>query len=270
MKIIIFGAGNVGYHLALALADNPAISKENITIIINHKENVITKKLIKKKLNVLIGLENTPRDADVYILCVKDSVIQNVSDKILTFVPENAVVMHTSGATESGVLNKFKNFGVIYPLYSFSYAEKNINWSKVPLFIIANNEFSLQKITTLAHLLQPASVQIINDEQKLNIHLAAVFANNFINALMHAVYALCKNKTAADNLYADMTNFAIQTIQRIKDSNPISFQTGPAIRFDNTTIQKHLEKLESKPDLKQLYLCITKYIQTTIAHEIQR
>ncbi|MGQ0739432.1 MAG: DUF2520 domain-containing protein, partial [Bacteroidota bacterium] len=48
---------------------------------------------------------------------------------------------------------------------------------------------------------------------------------------------------------------------RLKTTSAAAAQTGPAMRHDKETIQKHLELLHNYPQLKNIYLLITESIQ---------
>lgn len=263
-KIVIIGAGNVGYHLAVGLCK--AYAQHSVRIqVVNRRHNIVTKKLEEKNIPTLIGLEGIPTNADVYVICTKDDAVLEVAEILKGRVSENAVVLHTSGAADSAVLKGFKNYGVLYPLHSFVHSE-NTDWSKMFLFIIGNNAYAIETIQELAKNLHPQGYYIIDDKFKLHIHLLAVMSNNFVNALMYAIYRLSKELPNELNVYEVMKDFSVQTIERTKHYNPADYQTGPAIRFDDETIQKHLQYLSQYPEIKQLYLCFNQYIQTAIAN----
>jgi predicted short-subunit dehydrogenase-like oxidoreductase (DUF2520 family) len=264
-KIVIIGAGNLGFHLALKLGENELL--KNNLFIFNRKENEITQFLKNEKFNVNIGWEQFIPSADIYILTVKDSAIKEVSENVIGKINQPSLIIHTSGSIESRVLEKFENFGVIYPLYSFSFSEKKINWSEIPVFIIGNNVFSTQTILSLSQNLNPKKIISIDDEQKLHLHLLAVMANNFTNGLSYAIYKLANENNFYTELYSDLLNFAQKTIQRSQHNNPVIFQTGPAKRKDEVTIEKHLKLLEHYPEIQKLYKAFTEYIQTSMIDE---
>ena len=53
-----------------------------------------------------------------------------------------------------------------------------------------------------------------------------------------------------------------ETIKKAFDLGPENSQTGPAMRHDETTLQKHLEMLGSSPGLNELYGVISKDIES--------
>ncbi|MDO9374193.1 MAG: DUF2520 domain-containing protein, partial [Ferruginibacter sp.] len=48
-----------------------------------------------------------------------------------------------------------------------------------------------------------------------------------------------------------------ETALRIRDQHPATLQTGPAIRKDITTLDRHLRELSAYPKLRNLYLKIS-------------
>lgn len=52
----------------------------------------------------------------------------------------------------------------------------------------------------------------------------------------------------------------LETIGKAIELGPENSQTGPAVRYDLNTIEKHLDLLSFSPDLKNIYDLITKSI----------
>jgi uncharacterized pyridoxamine 5'-phosphate oxidase family protein len=48
-----------------------------------------------------------------------------------------------------------------------------------------------------------------------------------------------------------------ETIQRLKSHSPSAVQTGPAVREDYVTIEKHKKVLENYPELSNIYNMLT-------------
>lgn len=260
MKIFILGAGNVGYHLARKLYQY----KELKVWVMNYRPNKVLEELAGMNITVLSNYDAIPVDGDVYIIAVKDQYIRSIAELLKGKVSQNAVIVHTSGATESTILQGFANYGVIYPLHSFLYTEKNIDWINIPIYLVANHSHSMSIIRKVAAYLNSDNTSPIDDTTKLQIHLLAVLGNNFINALLHAMYVISEKNI---DLYRNNFHLIVQTIERARHHHPAKFQTGPAIRFDTESIEKHLQYLSSHPEIKQIYQCLTHYIQNNIAHE---
>jgi predicted short-subunit dehydrogenase-like oxidoreductase (DUF2520 family) len=52
-----------------------------------------------------------------------------------------------------------------------------------------------------------------------------------------------------------------ETVRNAVANNPKKAQTGPAIRGDESTIQKHLEMLADWPNESEVYRTLTEYIK---------
>ncbi len=262
MRIVIVGSGRLGYHLAKRLKTcNKEIS------VVNRKENEGLQKLKNESIQTGVRWELLSI-ADVVIFCIKDDSIEELANQVNSSISKDAVVLHTSGTIESNVLKRFNNYGVLYPLYSFTFEESAIQWEQVPIYYVACNDFSREKILSIAKCLNNTMVYPIDDEQKRMIHLLAVFSNNFTTALSHCIYTLAKDKKIDGfDVYNQMIDFALQSLRRLKSTNPAFHQTGPAIRGDEKTISKHLEYLKDYPEILSIYQSFTEYISKVIINE---
>jgi predicted short-subunit dehydrogenase-like oxidoreductase (DUF2520 family) len=101
--------------------------------------------------------------------------------------------------------------------------------------------------------------RVLNSEHRANLHLSAVFANNFVNACMIACQEILKNNEGAN--FQDLLPIINQTVEKLKNASALDCQTGPARRNDGLTMKKHLDYLKSNPYEQQLYLNISQYIQ---------
>jgi predicted short-subunit dehydrogenase-like oxidoreductase (DUF2520 family) len=96
------------------------------------------------------------------------------------------------------------------------------------------------------------------DEERRKLHLAAVFCNNFVNHLYVLVEEYC-NKEGLD--FSLLLPLIRETSDRLEELPAAKAQTGPAIRNDASTIEKHLEMLGSYPIMKELYSVLTESIK---------
>ena len=115
-------------------------------------------------------------ESDVYIICVKDDYIEDIANQ---FFFTDKLIVHTSGSVALEALNKFDNYGIFYPLQTFS-KEKDVDVSIIPFCIEASNTETENILLSFGKSLSK-NVQMINSEQRKKIHLAAVFACNFSN-----------------------------------------------------------------------------------------
>lgn len=258
--ISIIGAGNVAWHLALALDR----AGHHIYEIYNRKASKaqeITSLLYETKISTNLNFEDSP--SDLFILAVSDDAIIEICGDIV--LPKNALLVHTSGSKSlQDILVPLRNYndfevygGVFYPLMTFTKGV-HVDFEHIPICIEAENDKHESLLIEIANSLSE-EVYLLNSEERATLHVSAVFACNFTNHLL----ALSKEILGAENITFDLLKPIIaQTFQKaLKASHPAEVQTGPAIRKDLSTIQKHLGYLNEDDDLVKVYECITKSIQ---------
>ena len=128
---------------------------------------------------------------------------------------------------------------------------KNTNKS-FPYLLEANNkknQYLLEKIVKKIK----SNFYCLNSIQRANIHLAAVFVNNFTNHLFAIGQRLCNENNLPFEILMPLI---IETTEKIKTLSPKEAQTGPAKREDEITLDKHLDILKD-PILKKIYLTLT-------------
>ena len=193
------------------------------------------------------------RNADLYILAVSDISIEEVIREL--GLPEKTLV-HTAGAVSIDVLQSgARHFGVMYPLQSLKKGASYL--PETPILIDASDESTLTKLLSVAESISGTVVKA-DDDQRLKMHLAAVFCNNFVNH----IYVLMKDFCHKEGLdFTLLLPLIHETANRLNSMDPSLAQTGPALRKDAGTIEKHLVILQSYPSLKILYQSITQSIQ---------
>jgi predicted short-subunit dehydrogenase-like oxidoreductase (DUF2520 family) len=166
-------------------------------------------------------------------------------------------VVHTAAAVPAEVLkNVSRNYGVLYPLQTLRKEQTNI--PPIPFLVDGNSPDDLALVQDFAASLS-GNVLVAGDELRLRMHVAAVFASNFTNHLYVLAEDFCKKEQLDFSLLLPLIN---ETAHRLHDLPPRQSQTGPAIRNDRITIEKHLEVLNAYPELKAMYEHLTASIQT--------
>jgi predicted short-subunit dehydrogenase-like oxidoreductase (DUF2520 family) len=194
------------------------------------------------------------KDADIYLIAVADDAISDVAKHV--HVP-GKVVAHTAASIKKEVLkNMSQHYGVFYPLQSLR--KDKVELPQVPLFIDANDDIARTKLEQLAESISKGQVMEAGENERVKMHVAAVFVNNFVNHLYTLAEDFC-NKEGID--FQQLLPLIEETSQRIKKTSPSKAQTGPAIRHDDATIKQHLQLLEKYPKLKSIYEMMTRSIQ---------
>ena len=95
----------------------------------------------------------------------------------------------------------------------------------------------------------------LSEDKRQYLHVAAVFANNFTNHIIDLAAHYCDEHQIEFDWLKPLIN---QTMEKIQTNNPHDILTGPAVRNDQSTIQKHLQLL--KPDQKNIYQTLSNSI----------
>lgn len=197
-------------------------------------------------------LDKLPRDSDLYLLAVKDEAIADVSAALET----KGMVVHTSGSTPMKVLDRHQAYGVLYGLQTFS-RQVSISLADVPFLVEASSGKAESELLALASSLSKITLAA-STVQRQALHVAAVFANNFTNHLLTLSQRLLDEQHLDFGLLEPLIR---QTISNALDKSPAEVQTGPALRRDNLTIERHLRALKDHPGLEKIYRVITESIQ---------
>ncbi len=245
MKIVFLGAGNLAQHLSKALqnAGHDIVQIYSRTL---KSANELANKLNSKATNDISRIIET---ADLYIVAVSDDAIQQVIDK-LNITDKN--VVHTAGSIPMDILQSANNYGVFYPLQTFS---KNsvLDFTDIPVCVESNNESFKETLLDLARQIS-GSVWSINSEERKYLHLAAVFVCNFVNHLYSLAEELINEKELDFTILHPLIK---ETVNKAVAISPKLAQTGPALRNDKKTIEKHTNLLISQPGLQKIYKIIS-------------
>ena len=253
MKIVCLGSGNVATNLASAFKSSGA---EIVQIWSKTLANAQTLASVLKS-QAIDNLNDIDKEADLYLISIKDDAIIEVASKLAEL---KGLVVHTSGATGMDVLanSSLTNYGVFYPLQTFS-KNRKIDPSTIPFCIEGDSDKTSTKLRSIAAMLSPLIYQVNSADRKL-LHLAAVFACNFTNHL----YQLSAVILERSHLDFDLLKPLIaETAAKVQSALPKEVQTGPALRNDESTMQKHLELLKDTPELVNIYETLSKSIKKT-------
>jgi len=247
LSVVIIGAGNVATHLLHAFTQASTI--EVVQLYARSKKSLLPFKSSVATTHSLKELAT----ADVYIIAVADDAITEVSKK---FLLKNVLVVHTSGSVSMNALDgKFRK-GVFYPLQTFTKGTI-VDFNTIPICIEAVQNEDLVILEKLASAISDA-VYFIDSEQREDLHIAAVFVNNFTNHLYHIGQQICDQNKVPFEILKPLIQ---ETAAKVTKISPLEAQTGPAKRKDAKTITKHLHQLPE--NYKEIYALLTKSISNT-------
>lgn len=247
-NIVIIGTGNV----AQSIADSfKGLNSINIKQVFNHRATLAAKKFAQTcRCGFVTEYHNIINDADLYIIAVKDDVLAEVAAG-LAGLKLKGLVVHTSGSIEVAVLKKVsKHIGVYYPLQTF-YPKAKTDWRSTPLLIEANTKKALQILKKISASVSE-TVKVISSSQRLRLHLAAVFACNFTNALYVSAFEIIEQSLLKKDTQL-LLPIMKASFQKLEHVHPLFSQTGPAMRGDKMVMSKHLDLLKNNKELSTIY-----------------
>ena len=246
-KIVLLGSGNLATQIGPALVAAGAVVVQVFSRRISNAR-ILAKKLDCRATNKVATIVT---DADLYLFAISDGAIRKVAEDLSKHLPpkSNPIFAHTSGATALLVFKGLtQNYGIFYPLQTFS-KERLADFSTIPFCIDGNRKKVKTQLTELADTLSP-NVHLIDDQQRATLHLAAVFVNNFTNALFGVGKEILDTHEIPFSL---LTPLILETAKKVAQNEPLKMQTGPARRGDRATQERHLGLLTDHPSLQALY-----------------
>lgn len=251
-RVVIVGSGNVAEALAEAVARSGADLVEVCA------RNAARARAIADAAGCgWSALEEGPAPADLYLIAVSDRAVGEVAGRLA--FPPGAVVAHTAGCVELGALPAaIRRRAVFYPLQTFTRGRR-VGFSEIPVLLEASDAKTYALVETFA-LRLTSRVIPASSALRARVHLAGVFANNFANH-MYAVGGRILRDAGLD--FDLLRPLIAETAAKALDApSPAEVQTGPAVRGDRATMERH-EALLGDETLRIIYRTISQNIWET-------
>ena len=245
-QITIIGAGNLAWNLIPNL-QNAGLKVHQL--ISRSKEKLDVFKEAYQIESVHTKLNNLNSETDIVFLTVSDRAISELAAEFAQLNLKKPLFLHTSGSIPLSALNPLsKNIGVFYPMQTFTQSKVS-DFAEIPIFL-EGNENVLKIIRPLAQKLS-TQVYKLSSEDRLRLHMGAVWVNNFPNILYRIAQQLMPQTPELDfSIYHPLIH---EHIEKVFAFQPQNTQTGPAIRADLPTINSHLNLLSDQAEYQQLY-----------------
>lgn len=248
-SIAIIGTGNVATHLSKALK----LAGFNIETVYGREPQKAAELADKVGATPCSDIQLLPKNADLYVLAIKDSALLEVS----ALMPEvRGLVVHTSGIMPLSSLSKHKRSGVFYPLQTLS-KNSQVAFSAIPILIEATHPNDLEQLKSIATACGTHTLEVDSEKRQV-VHLAAVFANNFGNHLFYIAQQILATKNIPFEILQPLI---AETARKVEHHQPNEVQTGPAARNDIPTIEMHLKLLQQMPSYRQMYDILSQSIR---------
>ena len=148
---------------------------------------------------------------------------------------------------------------VFYPMQTFTKGRR-VDFAQIPIFLECDDEAFYPELEAFARQLSQTVIRA-DSARRAKIHLAAVFACNFANHM----YALGEQIARSAGLdFGVLKPLVRETAEKALDAaSPADVQTGPAVRHDLATQERHLRLLGDDMQLKEIYSTISQHIWET-------
>lgn len=250
-NIAIIGAGNVAFHLA------KAFHVAGLHICQVYSRQIETAHSVARLVaaDAIDQLGDLVSDADLYVISLPDHALASILPQLNL---QQRLVVHTSGSVPMQRLQSVSTrCGVFYPLQTFT-KTKPVDFSTLPICLEAAEAADLEGLKKMAQKLS-SFVREVDSEQRQGLHLAAVFACNFTNYMYTIAAQIMEHRGLAFDFLHPLVQ---ETAQKIIANHPFAIQTGPAVRGDQATMEKHLDLLQNAPEWQQLYRQLSAQIES--------
>jgi predicted short-subunit dehydrogenase-like oxidoreductase (DUF2520 family) len=188
-----------------------------------------------------------PDSTNVIIVAVPDHELIGVLSK-LKFSP-GTLIAHTAGSFGMDVFPlNITQKGIFYPLQTFS-NDRKINFSDLPFLLESSDDESSIILKNLTESIGGKAYFVDADRRRM-LHLAAVFVCNFTNHMLTVGQDIAKKAGFSLEVLEPLIK---ETVSKAVENGPENSQTGPAVRNDHNTIEKHMELLSFSSELQRLY-----------------
>lgn len=248
--ITLIGSGNVATWMAQRL---------------QHSERFPIRQVYSRKLenaqrladlcgaSAIDDIKDLCPDNQVFIFALADKAYEEILPKLPFRLP---AAFLTSGTVSCQCLKDYADhYGVIYPLQTFTKTQ-DMRALEVPLCL--ESDFAGEHKTLmweLARELSPTCYEV-SEAQRAKMHVAAVFACNFSNAMYQIAYKLLKENGLPFEILLPVLH---QTVEKVSQMTPAEAQTGPAVRGDVNVMRAQISTL-SDDRLKELYRLVSELI----------
>lgn len=161
-------------------------------------------------------------------------------------IPETVAFVHLSGALQLNALEPLRArhaVGSFHPLQSFPEPRSPASFRGAVVGVDATTPSLRRRLASLARALG-ARPKRVSDSQRALYHAAAVFASNYVDALLGTAVELLKlagwSEHEATSGLLPLTEGVLATV---RERGPVRALTGPVRRGDVKTVERHLAAL---------------------------
>jgi len=224
------------------------------------------------------NIQDIIKESNILFITTPDDMISIIDRELSKLNLNNKSICHTSGSLKSNVLCNAKHSGAliysVHPIFAFSNKNTNLKELEEIYFSIEgdnlensslNNKFDDENIPIINFIKTLGNKYFIRSKETSSIyHLANVFVSNLTLSLLDIGTSYLKklglNEEDALNAIQPLVKGNIDNILKKGFVNSL---TGPVLRGDITTIEKHISVLEKED--KDLYKILSLNLLNLVA-----
>lgn len=222
------------------------------------------------------GLRRQILYADVVLVSTPDRELRGVAQELARIGGEEwrgKIVLHTSGALSSSVLERLAKLGAsvgaLHPLQTFS--GKSAPPLEGVIFAVEGSRVALRTARQIVRALDGVALKL-DSRHKPAYHAAGAFAAGHTLALMEAAsrifFSLGFTRREA---HRGLLSLARQTLDNFERLGPSTAWTGPLSRGDYETVALHASALKEFPtEYQQAYEALTRLAAVVLARDPER
>ncbi len=256
IDVVIIGAGNLGTALGYALSQKGYKLKALACRTLSSARKSLQ---IVGEGKALTDNIQAAKDGKLIFICVPDSEIVKVVKELArgSLSWQEKYVFHCSGLVPAEVLKPLQVKGAFtasfHPVQSFSQKKGDPSQFRGIYFGLEGDEKALELAKKIASRLGGYPI-IIKGKDKALYHAACSVASNFFVALLEVAVSFLKFIGIEEKQASEMVVPLVQgTLENIKDFGFENSLTGPVIRGDRESVEKHLDALRKYPGYLEIY-----------------
>jgi predicted short-subunit dehydrogenase-like oxidoreductase (DUF2520 family) len=205
-------------------------------------------------------------EAEVVLLAVRDGAVPEVAQTLVGtgLVGKRHVMLHCAGAASArellaGVADKVGGIGTLHPLQAIADGRAAMRSLKGTVFGVEGSELARAKAHKLVGALGGVVLQL-DSSQMASYHCAAALASNYlVSAIDAAAQVLAGAGVSPTQAAQALLPLAEGALRNVAGKGTTDGLTGPVRRGDAATIQRHLDALQKRADIAQLYRALARH-----------
>ncbi|MFO7798740.1 Rossmann-like and DUF2520 domain-containing protein [Rhodohalobacter sp.] len=196
---------------------------------------------------------------DIIIITTPDSVIKSVAEQLANTDIDwsDKRVIHCSGSQPASILDLLAQKGAsiasMHPIQTFKKGDDSDRLKNIYISLQGDDSF-VQQLKEIVEDLNSTPLTL-DENQKKAVHISAVFASNYLVALLNRSDTILKNYGVEEGVNI-LEPLIHQTLKNILEKGAVHSLTGPISRGDSSTVQDHLDKISADKENRSLYMAL--------------